>query len=247
MDSENVVSVQNVSMMFNISSEKYDSLKEYIINLLKGKLLFKEFWALQDVNFDIKKGERVALIGLNGSGKSTLLKIIAGVMKPTIGKVVVKGSVAPMIELGAGFDPNLSAKENIYLNGAILGYSDKEIDEQYDNIIKFAELKDFENVAIKNFSSGMYARLGFAIATAKVADILIVDEVLAVGDYTFQTKCQERIEYLTSKGTTVLFVSHNPKLVTEMCNKAIWLEKGKIVKMGEAKQIISEYQDVEYE
>lgn len=246
MVSENVISVENVSMLFNISNEKYDSLKEYIINLIKGKLLFKEFWALRDINFEVKKGERVALIGLNGSGKSTLLKVIAGVMKPTTGKVTVKGSIAPMIELGAGFDPNLSAKENIYLNGAILGYSDKEIDQEYDNIIEFAELKDFENVAIKNFSSGMYARLGFAIATAKVADILIVDEVLAVGDYTFQTKCQERIKYLTSQGTTVLFVSHNPKLVTEMCNKAIWLEKGRIVKMGDSETIVNEYQKQEH-
>ena len=240
--SETVIKVDHVSMMFNISEEKSDSLKETIINLFHGKLLFKEFWALEDINFEVKKGERVALVGLNGSGKSTLLKLIAGVMKPTKGKVTVGGTIAPMIELGAGFDPNLSARENIYLNGAILGISDKELGEKYNDIIDFAELKKFEDVAVKNFSSGMYARLGFAIATCYVPDILIVDEVLAVGDYAFQEKCKDRIKYMTEQGVTVLFVSHNPTAVLQICDKAVWLKEGKVVEMGDVEYVMDKYQ-----
>lgn len=241
---ENIaVTVESVSMRFNMAAEKVDSLKEAFIKVMKRELKFKEFYALRDISFSVEKGERLALVGLNGSGKSTLLKLIAGVMKPSSGKITVNGKIAPMIELGAGFDPNLSAKENVYLNGAILGLSDKQIADSYDEILDFAELRDFENVAIKNFSSGMYARLGFAVATAHIPNILIIDEVLAVGDYAFQEKCYKRIEEMTNKGVTVLFVSHNKSAVVKLCDKAIWLHRGKIVKSGNALEIMNEYEN----
>ncbi len=241
---ENIaVTVESVSMRFNMAAEKVDSLKEAFIKVMKRELKFKEFYALRDISFSVEKGERLALVGLNGSGKSTLLKLIAGVMKPSSGKITVNGKIAPMIELGAGFDPNLSAKENVYLNGAILGLSDKQIADSYDEILDFAELRDFENVAIKNFSSGMYARLGFAVATAHIPNILIIDEVLAVGDYAFQEKCYKRIEEMTNKGVTVLFVSHNKSAVVKLCDKAIWLHCGKIVKSGNALEIMNEYEN----
>ncbi len=236
-----VINVDNVSMRFNLSVEKVDSIKEYIIKLLQGKLMYEEFWALNNINFQINKGERVGIVGLNGSGKSTLLKIISGVMKPTKGKITITGTIAPLIELGAGFDADLSARENIYLNGAILGFSDKEIDIKYDSIIEFAELQSFENVAIKNFSSGMIARLGFAIATCKTPDILIVDEILSVGDYEFQQKCRNRMKEMTDYGTTILFVSHSAEQVIDICDKAIWLKKGKIIEIGNASDVMNHY------
>lgn len=240
---ENIINIEDVSMMFNISKEKVDSLKEYIIKILKNELMFQEFWALQNISFQIKKGESIGLIGLNGSGKSTLLKIIAGVLKATKGRVEVKGSIAPLIELGAGFDMDLSARENIYLNGAILGYSRKEISEKFEDIVDFAELWDFIDVPVKNFSSGMLARLGFSIATISQPDILIVDEILSVGDLSFQKKCEKRIANMVRNNTTIILVSHSMAQVREICQKVIWLEKGQIKEVGETEKITLLYQE----
>lgn len=202
-----IIKVDHVSMRFNLAREKVDSLKEYIIKAFKGKLQYDEFWALKDVSFEVKRGDAVGLIGLNGSGKSTMLKVIARVLKPTKGKVEVNGTVAPLIELGAGFDFDLTGKENIYLNGALLGRSRKQMNEVVDDIIEFSELAEFMDVPMKNYSSGMLSRLAFAIATSGSADILIVDEVLAVGDFLFQQKCIDRIKGMMANGTTVLFAS----------------------------------------
>ena len=207
--SDIVIEVNNVSMKFNLSREKIDSLKEYIIKRIKKKITYDEFWALQGINLTVRKGEAVALIGLNGCGKSTLLKTIAGVLKPTTGYVKTWGTIAPLIELGAGFDIDLTAKENVYLNGAILGYSHEEMEKHYQDIVDFSELHDFMDVPLKNFSSGMLARLAFAIATIGTPDILIVDEVLAVGDFKFQQKCEQRIQHMMTKDTSILFVSHS--------------------------------------
>lgn len=237
----NVIQVNDVSIMFNMAEEKVDNLKEFCIRFLKRQLNFKAFWALKHVSFTVRHGEKLGLIGLNGSGKSTLLKVISGVLKPTEGTVRVVGNIAPLIELGAGFDMELSAKENIYLNGAILGYSRAQMSSMYDAIIDFAELKDFENVAIKNFSSGMIARLGFSIATCQKPDILIIDEILAVGDFEFQKKCHKRMQELTESGTTVLFVSHSAADIIKMCDRAIWLEHGKVIQQGEAQYIVEKY------
>lgn len=235
------VRVENVSMLFNISSERIDNIKEYCIKLLKRQLLFEEFWALQDVSFEVRRGERVGLIGLNGSGKSTMLKIVCGVLRPTKGRVEVTGTVAPLIELGAGFDFDLSAKENVFLGGAILGYPREEMRRRYESIIDFAGLHGFENVPIKNYSSGMIARLGFAIATCHTPDVLIIDEILSVGDFEFQKKCHRKMEELTGRGTTVLFVSHSAGDIVNMCDRAIWLDHGRIVDMGEAEYIVGKY------
>jgi ABC-2 type transport system ATP-binding protein/lipopolysaccharide transport system ATP-binding protein len=239
--SNNIVEIRDVSMMFNLSREKVDNLKEYFIKMVKGQLLFEEFWALKNVSFDIKKGESVALLGFNGSGKSTLLKIIAGVLKPTKGSVAVYGSVAPLIELGAGFDMDLSAEENVFLNGAVLGYSKAQMRERFNEIIDFAELWDFVDVPVKNFSSGMLARLGFSIATISNPDILIVDEVLGVGDFKFQKKCQNRISDIVSHGATVIFVSHSISEVKSLCSEAVWLHKGELIKCGKVDEICDEY------
>lgn len=241
--SNHVIELEHVSMMFNKSSEKVDNIKEYIIKFLKRELRFEEFWALNDVNIKIEKGESVAFIGLNGSGKSTLLKNIAGVLKPTKGNIKVYGSVAPLIELGAGFDPDLSARENVYLNGAVLGYDRRSMDNLFHNIIDFAELWEFVDVPIKNFSSGMQARLGFAIATSVIPEILIVDEVLGVGDYKFQEKCHKRMSEIIDSGATVLFVSHNIDQVKEICTRAIWLEKGKVIMDGEVNEVCERYME----
>lgn len=236
-----VVEAKSVDMMFNMSAEKVDNLKEYVIRRLKKELSFHAFWALKEVSLTIHKGEKVGLVGLNGSGKSTLLKVLSGVLKPTKGLVRTHGSIAPLIELGAGFDSELSARENVYLNGAILGYSRKEIQNLYDEIIDFAELKNFEDIAIKNYSSGMVARLGFSIATCQVPDILIIDEILAVGDFEFQKKCHKRMNELTEAGTTVIFVSHSPDDIVNMCDRAVWLSHGKIVIDGEAQYVVDRY------
>ena len=236
-----VIKVDNVSMMFNLSSEKIDSIKEYIIKLFKKEIHFQEFWALKDVSFELEKGDSLGIIGFNGSGKSTLLKIVSGILKPTKGSVETVGSIAPLIELGAGFDPNLSARENIYLNGAILGYSREYMNSKFDEIIKFAELENFVDSAIKNFSSGMVARLGFAIATMNTPDILIIDEILAVGDYKFQQKSFQRMQQMINSGATVVFVSHSVEQVKMICKKALWLEHGNVVKFGNADEICEEY------
>ena len=242
-ENQTVVSVKNVDMEFNLASEQLNSFKEYFLKLAKGELMFQKFLALQNINLEVKAGESLALIGVNGSGKSTLLKVIAGVMEPTRGTVQVNGSIAPMIELGAGFDMELTARENIFLNGAVLGHDEKFMAEHFDSIIDFAELRDFVDVPVKNFSSGMIARLGFAIATEVPADLLIVDEVLAVGDFRFQEKCRERMQKMLSGGTTLLFVSHSAAQVRELCQKALWLEHGKIKAYGLADEVCKEYEN----
>lgn len=233
--------VENMSMMFNLNKEKVDNLKEYFIKLVTRKLHFTEFWALNDISFTVEKGDRVGVLGFNGAGKSTLLKVIAGVLKPTKGSVKVSGVIAPMLELGAGFDMNYSGKENIFLYGATMGYSRKFIEEKYDEIVEFSELQDFIDVPVKNYSSGMRARLGFAIATAVEPEILILDEVLSVGDAKFRQKSEAKIRSMFDKGITVLFVSHSTQQVLNICNKAIILEKGKIIAQGDAKEICDKY------
>lgn len=239
--SSTIIQVENVSMMFNKSKEHIDNLKEYFIKLVKHQLYFEEFWALKNISFNVDKGEAIGIIGLNGSGKSTLLKIIAQVMKPTIGKVNVYGSIAPLIELGAGFDMNLSARENIFLNGTVLGYSRKQMKSYFENILDFSELWDFVDVPIKNFSSGMIARLGFAIATVSMSDILIVDEILSVGDYKFQEKCNKRMQQIIENGATIILVSHSIEQIRELCKRAIWLEKGCMVMDGLADVVCDKY------
>ena len=241
MDKPIMISVDHVFMKFNLASEKFDSFKEYVIKSLKKQVSFDEFWALKDVSFELKKGDALGLIGLNGSGKSTMLKTIAGVLKPTKGNVKVNGSIAPLIELGAGFVMDLTAQENVYLNGALLGYSRKQMSEYYNDIVEFSELKDFMNVPVKNFSSGMVSRLAFAIATIGTPDILIVDEVLSVGDFRFQEKCERRIQKMMDSDTTILFVSHNINQVEKLCNKIVWLEKGVVKAFGDAGIIAEEY------
>ena len=238
------VKVENVSMMFNMSQEKVDNIKEYIIKMLKHELMFHEFWALRDVSFELEKGDSLGIVGLNGSGKSTLLKVIAGVLKPTKGRVTTVGSIAPLIVLGAGFDEDLSAEENILLNGSILGYSKSYMMSRYEDIIHFAELEGFTNTALKNFSSGMKARLGFAIATMNIPDILILDEVLAVGDFKFQEKSLARTKEIIGAGTTVLFVSHSIEQVRKMCNKVLWLDHGQTVMFGNAEEVCSAYSNI---
>ena len=236
-----IIEVKNVSMRFNLATEKTDTVKEYIVKLLKRQLMFNEFYALRDVSLTVNRGEAVALIGANGSGKSTLLKCIAGVLYPTTGSIEVRGSIAPLIELGAGFDPDLTARENIYLNGAVLGHDRKFMDEHFKSIVDFAELWDFIDVPVKNFSSGMVARLGFSIATEVSADILVVDEILAVGDFRFQQKCKERMADMMKGGTTLLFVSHSEEQVRELCQKAVWLDKGKLEFFGSAMEAFEKY------
>ncbi len=241
MDKDIMVKVDNLGICFNLAKERVDSLKEYFLKFTKGSLHFEEFWALKDVSIEIKRGDFYGLVGINGSGKSTLLKTIAGVFKPTEGKVTVNGTIAPLIELGAGFDMDLTARENIYLNGAVLGFSKKFMDEHFQDIVDFSELHDFLDVPLKNYSSGMVARIAFAIATVVDPDILIADEVLSVGDYAFQEKCEKRMAQLLANGTTVIFVSHSTEQVKRLCNKATWLEHGKIIMTGDAETVCDAY------
>lgn len=238
---DKIIDVQHVSMKFNLMEEKVDTLKEYLVKLMKGKLFYNEFIALNDVSFDVDKGDILGIIGFNGAGKSTMLKILAGVLKPSKGQVVVKGSVAPLIEVGAGFAPELTAKENIFLNGAILGHSRDFLQAHFEEIIEFAELERFVNVPVKNFSSGMYARLGFAIATVVQPDILIVDEVLSVGDFHFQEKCEKRIRSMIDTGTTIIIVSHDIGMIERLCNKVLWLDHGVKKDFGDTQAICEEY------
>lgn len=240
--SKTVLRVEDVSMKFNLSKEKHDSVKEYFIALMRKQLIYNEFWALSDVSFELEKGDRLGILGFNGAGKSTLLKVIAGVFKPTKGKVEKEGVLAPLIELGAGFDPQYTGLENIYLYGACLGYSHKFIDEKLEEIIEFSELREFIDVPVKNYSSGMKARLGFAIATIVEPDILILDEVLSVGDAKFKKKSEAKLMSLLEKGVTVLFVSHNTEQVQRICNKAIILEKGKVIASGDVNSVVSKYE-----
>lgn len=239
---DTVIDVSHVTMKYNLMEEKVDTLKEYIVRTIKGQLLYNEFIGLNDVSFTVKKGDILGVIGFNGAGKSTLLKILAGVLKPSEGVVRIKGSVAPLIEVGAGFDPELTARENVFLNGAILGHSREFLESKMDEIIEFSELRDFMNVPVKNFSSGMYARLGFAIATIVNPDILIVDEVLSVGDFKFQEKCEKRINEMIKKGTTIVLVSHDISLVKRICNKILWLEHGKKRGFDTTDKIVDLYQ-----
>lgn len=238
---EYAVLIDNATVRFNMASERIDNLKEYFVKLLKGELMFKEFLALNNISLKVKKGESWGIIGTNGSGKSTLLKLICGILKPYNGSVVMKGSVAPLIELGAGFDGDLTARENIFLNGAVLGYDKKFMQKHFDEIVDFAELADFLDMPIKNYSSGMAARLGFAIATVVRPDILICDEVLAVGDYAFQQKCEKRMKNMREQGTTLLFVSHSIESVKEVCDHALWLDKGVVKMNGDVQKVCDAY------
>ncbi len=245
MEQPVVVDVQHVTMKFNLSTEKVDNLKEYFIRTIKRNLMYNEFTALDDVSFQVRKGEVFGLVGLNGSGKSTMLKLVSGIYKPTSGTIRVDGVLAPLIELGAGFDMNLTARENVYLNGSVMGYSKKFIQEKFDEIIDFAELRDFVDVPLKNYSSGMVARLAFAVATMTKPDILIADEILSVGDFLFQEKCEKRMAELLSGGTTVILVSHSIEQIERMCNKVAWLDHGHLRRLGPTKEVTAEYRKFE--
>ena len=244
-----MIDVQNVSMRFNLGIEKNNSLKQMAVDLFsksareKRKMHKKEneFWALQDVSFKVEKGQVVGFVGSNGGWKSTLLKVVAGVMKPTKGKVLVGGNICPMIELGAGFDLDLNARENIYLNGAVMGYSKDFIDSKYQEIVDFSELHDFLEVPVRNFSSGMIARLAFSVATIVEPEILIVDEILSVGDLNFQKKSENKMRSLISGGTTVLYVSHSIESIKSLCDKVVWLEHGKVIQVGTAEKVCAAY------
>lgn len=236
-----IIEACDISMKFNMTSEKIESIKEYVIKLLKHQLYYEEFTALRNISFEVQRGDVFGIVGLNGSGKSTLLKIVSGILKPTIGKINVNGSISPLIELGAGFDFDLTARENVMMNGLVLGYTRQHMEEKMDEIIEFSELHDFMDVAVKNFSSGMVARLGFAIATSVIPEILIVDEILSVGDFKFQQKCEERMSQMMAGGTTVLIVSHSLAQIERLCTKVMWLEKGKMVMIGDTKKVCNAY------
>ena len=239
--SKTAIEVDNVSMKFNLSREKVDSLKDYIFKTIKREIQYNEFWALKNVSFSVEKGDRVGILGLNGAGKSTLLKVISGVFKPTEGHVDKHGKMVPLLELGAGFDPQYTGKENIYLYGAMLGYTKKFIDSKYDEIVEFSELQKFMDVPVKNYSSGMKSRLGFSIATVVEPKILILDEVLSVGDAKFRKKSEKKIMSMFDSGVTVLFVSHSLEQVQRLCNKAMILEKGKLIAYGDSDPISEQY------
>lgn len=238
-----MVELNNVYRRFNMAKEKVDSVKELVLRKISGSMHFEEFYALQDICLKVNKGDVYGLIGLNGSGKSTLLKIIAGVMKPSKGTCFVRGTVAPLIELGAGFDIDLTGRENIYLNGTVLGMEPAYINEKFDEIVDFSELHNFLDVAVKNYSSGMVARLAFSVATIMKPDILIADEILSVGDFLFQQKCEKRMNQLMSGGTTVLLVSHSLEQIERMCNKAAWLHQGRVMAQGDCRGVCSEYRE----
>ena len=239
--SKTAIEVDNVSMKFNLSREKVDSLKDYMFKTIKREIQYNEFWALKNVSFSVEKGDRVGILGLNGAGKSTLLKVISGVFKPTEGHVDKHGKMVPLLELGAGFDPQYTGKENIYLYGAMLGYTKKFIDSKYDEIVEFSELQKFMDVPVKNYSSGMKSRLGFSIATVVEPKILILDEVLSVGDAKFRKKSEKKIMSMFDSGVTVLFVSHSLEQVQRLCNKAMILEKGKLIAYGDIDPISEQY------
>lgn len=241
MKKGNIIEVDNVSLRYNKPTEKIGTLKEFFMRLVKGKLRYNAFWVLNNINLEVKKGESLALIGLNGCGKTTLLKTIAGILEPTQGSVRINGTIAPLINLGAGFDSDSTAKENVFLNGAILGYSKKEMEAKYDSIVEFSELKDFMNTPIKNFSSGMLSRLGFAIAVDVQPDILLVDEVLSVGDINFRQKCQKKIEEILENGTTLIYVSHNMDEVVRLCKNALWIKDNHMHMYGPSAEVVAEY------
>lgn len=242
MEEHIALEVKDVGMKFRLSTEKVDSLKDYLIGRLKKQIQFQEFWALKDISFQLEKGGRLGILGLNGAGKSTLLKVIAGVLKPTEGTVHTRGKIAPLLELGAGFDKQYTGTENIYLYGAVLGYSKKFVQERFNEIVDFSGLRSFIDIPVKNYSSGMRSRLGFAIATQVDPDILILDEVLAVGDKDFHEKSEQKILEMMDRGATVLFVSHSMEQVERICNKAILLENGRIVASGSVSEVQRVYQ-----
>lgn len=244
-DQDPIIIVDHVDMVFNIANEQLNSLKEYFIKIARHELMFREFKALNDISFTVNRGDVYGIVGTNGSGKSTLLKIIAGVLEPSKGSCKVNGTIAPLIELGAGFDYELTARENTYLNGSLLGYSKQFIDDNFDAIIDFAEIRDFVDMPLKNYSSGMVARIAFAIATITVPDILIVDEALSVGDFRFQEKCTQRINDLVhNHGTTLLFVSHSIDQVENLCEKALWIEKGNMRMNGDVREVCEAYRSM---
>ena len=238
---DNIIEVDNVSMEFFLPDQKVDNLKEFFIRLVKGKMEKKKRKVLEDISFTVKRGESIGLIGHNGAGKSTLLKILTGILRPTKGTVKVHGVVAPLLNLGAGFDYEATAKENVYLNGAILGYSKREIEKKYNEIVDFAELHDYMNMPLKNFSSGMVARLGFAIAIDVNPDILLVDEILSVGDENFRKKCAEKVEELRNKGVTFVIVSHSMAQIKKLCQKAVWIEDSKMQAYGDVNEVCDKY------
>lgn len=238
-----MIKVEHISVRYLMSHDRIKSLKEYIVQLIKGKIKYEEFWALKDVSFSVQKGEVLGIIGHNGAGKSTLLKVIAGILKPTEGSLQLGGNVVPMLELGSGFDYDLTGRENIFLNGAILGYSEPFLKSKYDEIVEFSELGSFIDVPLRNYSSGMVMRLAFSIATVVNPSILIVDEILAVGDAAFQEKSKARMLELMSGGTTVLFVSHSLEQIREMCDHVLWLDHGHVKAFGDAESVCNAYQE----
>ncbi len=238
-----MIQAENLSICYKISYDRIQSIKEYVVQLLRGKIKYEEFWALRDVSFTVNRGEVLGIIGHNGAGKSTLLKIIAGILKPTSGSVSVQGTVVPMLELGSGFDYDLTGRENVFLNGAILGYSEAFLKEKYQEIADFSELGRFIEVPLRNYSSGMVMRLAFSVATVVNPDVLIVDEILSVGDAEFQEKSRRRMMELMGGGTTVLFVSHSLDQIREMCDRVLWLDHGEVKMLGDAKSVCEEYEN----
>lgn len=241
MGPDTIVSLEKVAVRYRVPTERINTFKEYIIRRFQGKVSHATFWALKDVSFTINRGDVFGIIGHNGAGKSTLLKLVARVLRPTEGRVWVKGRVAPLLELGAGFHPELTGRENIYLNGAMLGYSRKDMDFKFHRIVEFSELGDFIDAPIRTYSSGMWARLGFAVATDEQPEVLIIDEILSVGDEAFQRKCSDRINRFRSNGTSILMVSHNMAQISEMCQKAAWLHHGHLMVCGETDEVIKAY------
>lgn len=237
-----MIKAENISMRYLMNTDRIQSMKEYVVKFLKREIKYKEFWALKDVSFDVRKGEVMGIIGHNGAGKSTLLKVISGILKPTEGSLQVNGTIVPMLELGSGFDFELSGRENIFLNGAILGYSEKFLQDKYDEIVAFSELGEFIEASLRSYSSGMVMRLAFSIATVVNPDILIVDEILAVGDAAFQEKSKKRMLELMGGGTTVLFVSHSLEQIREMCDRVLWLDHGRMRLCGDAQSVCDAYQ-----
>ena len=240
---ENMIEVNNVSVRFRMTNDKVSSLKEYVVQLLRGKIQYAEFEALKNVTFEVKKGEVVGLIGHNGAGKSTILKVISGILRPTEGHVSIGASVVPMLELGSGFDMEMTGRENIFLNGAILGYSEEFLKEKYDEIVAFSQIGEFIDIPLRNYSSGMITRLAFSIATVVEPEILILDEVLAVGDAAFQEKSRKRMMELMSGGTTVLFVSHDLSQIRTMCNRVVWIDHGTVKMFGQTQEVCDAYQN----
>ena len=237
-----MIKAEHVSLRYRMAYDRVKSIKEYVVQLVKGKIQYEEFWALKDLSFEVRKGEVLGIVGHNGAGKSTLLKVISGILKPTRGSVTVNGVVAPMLELGSGFDCDLTGRENVFLNGAILGFPEQFLKEKYEEIVEFSELGQFIDVPLRNYSSGMVARLAFSVATVVRPDILIVDEVLSVGDADFQAKSKQRMLELMGGGTTVLFVSHSLEQIREMCDRVLWIEHGEMKMLGGAQSVCDAYE-----